>query len=46
VGVGRGGGGGEEEEAGFQANAVNEVDGEHDRTIGRRTELTPQETFG
>ena len=33
-------GGGEEEE-GFQANAVNEVDGERDRAVGRRTELTP-----
>jgi hypothetical protein len=35
------GGGGEEEEEGFQANAVNEVDGERDRAVGRRTELTP-----
>ena len=34
-------GGGEEEEEGFQANAVNEVDGERDRAVGRRTELTP-----
>ena len=34
-------GGWEEEEEGFQANAVNEVDGERDRAVGRRTELTP-----